>query len=91
MRMVHVLVSYEDEVVVSQWMCYLNAFGHENGTCIGKLRGESVDVLFECLFRHENGTCIGYKDEVVSQWMCYSNAFSGMRMVHVLARRMRWW
>ena len=26
MRMVHVLVSYEDEVVMSQWMCYLNAF-----------------------------------------------------------------
>ena len=35
MRMVHVLVSYEDEVVVSQWMCYLNAFGYQNGTCIG--------------------------------------------------------
>ena len=34
-RMVHVAVSYEDEMVVSQWMCYLIAFGHENGTCIG--------------------------------------------------------
>ena len=29
----------KEVVVVSQWMCYLIAFGHENGTCIGELRG----------------------------------------------------
>ena len=47
MRMVYVLVSYEDEVVVSQWMCYLNAFGHENGTCIWYEddTGDSVGVF----------------------------------------------
>ena len=43
-------------------MCYLTAFGHENGTCIGELRGWVVVSEWICYlnaFGHENGTCIG--------------------------------
>ena len=66
--------------MVSQWIFYLIALGHEN--VLVSYEDEVVVSQWMCYlnaFGHENVTCIGYKDEVVvSQWMCYSNAFSGI-------------
>ena len=80
-------MSYEDEVVVSQWMCYFIAFVHKNGTCIG-YEDEVVMSQRMCYlnaFVHENSTCIGYEDEVVvTQWEFPFDCLRESNLGHVL-------
>ena len=72
-------IGYKDEVV-TQWMCYSNAFSGMRMVHVSvSYEDEMVVSQWMCnliAFGHEHGTCIGYEDEVVvSQWMCYFNAF----------------